>query len=56
MTVVSAKQLAREVQEFLRFKRAMGIPTSAPSSPSISSCALSDSTGEITARQCSMTR
>lgn len=26
MTVVSAKQLAHEVQEFLRFKRAMGIP------------------------------
>jgi hypothetical protein len=29
VTTVTADQLAGEVQEFLRFKRAMGIPLSA---------------------------
>ena len=50
MTGVTAHQLAHEAQEFLRFKRAMGIPTGAPSLSLISSCALSGSIGEITAR------
>ena len=50
MTRVTADQLAHEAQEFLRFKRAMGSPTGAPSLSLISSCALSGSIGEITAR------